>query len=253
MFLAMKRCLILFAALLAATAPALADSPAVTASIWDTNVLCLRVSQVTPDFPKQLRASQPAGRTTGTILDLRFADGDSGSEDAAVKLFSTNKMPLVILVNSQTRGAAAALAAQLRATAAAIVIGSTNPPGKVSPDIAVATSADDEKKFQENPLAKTSANQPGALSATNNLLTLVDHMSEAELVRKHLKDGEEEAESVPPPQLDAAPFVAAKNDAPDGGPAASRAEPPQPVIRDPALARAVDLLKALAVLHKARG
>ena len=32
-----------------------------------------------------------------------------------------------------------------------------------------------------------------------------------------------------------------------------RAEPAQPVIRDPALARAVDLLKALAVLHKPRG
>jgi hypothetical protein len=32
-----------------------------------------------------------------------------------------------------------------------------------------------------------------------------------------------------------------------------RPAPPQPVIRDPALARAVDLLKALAILHPAHG
>jgi hypothetical protein len=35
--------------------------------------------------------------------------------------------------------------------------------------------------------------------------------------------------------------------------ATPRAEPSQPVIRDPALARAVDLFKALAALHPARG
>ena len=68
------------------------------------------------------------------------------------------------------------------------------------------------------------------LSGTNNLLAIVDHTSEAELVRKRIKDGDEGGD-LPTP----------------------RAEPAQPVIRDPALARAVDLLKALAVLHKPRG
>ena len=60
---------------------------------------------------------------------------------------------------------------------------------------------------------------------------LRDHMSEAELVSKRIKDGEGEYN----PAL------------------ASRAEPVTPVIRDPALARAVDLLKAVAALHPARG
>ncbi len=225
----MKRCLILFAALFAATAAALADSPVVTASLWETNVLCIRASHVTESFPDQLRVSQPPGRTTGTVLDLRFADGDSGA-DTAAKLFSAKKTPLVILVNSRTRGAAAALAAQLRASAAAIIIGSTNPPGEITPDIAVAVSMDDDKKFQANPCAAPVTNGPAALPATNSLLAFVDHMSEAELVRKRIKDGEE-----------------------DGDLATPRAEPPQPVIADPALARAVDLLKALAVLHQSRG
>ncbi len=226
----MKRCAIFFAALFAAGA-ALADSQAVTDSIWETNVLCVRASRVTENFPDQLRASQPPGRTTGTVLDLRFADGDSGGVDAAVRWFAAKKSPLVILVNSQTRGAAAALAAQLRASASAIVIGSTNPPGEIAPDIAVAASLDDEKKYQENPCAAPVTNSLGSLSATNNhLLAFVDHTSEAELVRKRIKDGDEA-----------------------GNLATPRAEPPQPVIRDPALARAVDLLKALAVLHKPRG
>jgi hypothetical protein len=57
----------------------------------------------------------------------------------------------------------------------------------------------------------------------------VDHTSEAELVRKRVKDGDETDAASP------------------------RAEPPQPVVRDPALARAIDLLKALAALHPARG
>jgi hypothetical protein len=56
-------------------------------------------------------------------------------------------------------------------------------------------------------------------------------MSEAELVRKQIKDGEEDGSAVPSPH----------------------GEPASPVIRDPELARAVDLLKALAVLGKARG
>jgi hypothetical protein len=227
----MKRCVIFFAALFAAGAAAVADSQVVTVSLWETNVLCLRASRVTENFPDQLRASQPPGRTTGTVLDLRFAGGDSGGADAAVKWFAAKKSPLVILVNSQTRGAAAALAAQLRASASAIVIGSTNPPGEIVPDVAVAASLDDEKIYQDNPCAAPVTNSLGSLAATNNhLLAFVDHTSEAELVRKRIKDGDEDGSSTTP-----------------------RAEPPQPVIRDPALARAVDLLKALAVLHKLRG
>ena len=222
----MKRCVILFSVLFAASAAVLADSPAVMTSIWETNVLCIRVSRVTENFAEQLRAAEPTNAIAGTILDLRFADGTNVAAD----YFTRKKSPLVILVNSQTRGTAATLATQLRASVAAILIGSTNPAGNISPDIIVVVSADDERKFQENPYAASGTNRSVMMSGTNNMLAFVDHMSEAELVRKRIKDGDE-AGDLPTP----------------------RTEPAQPVIRDPALARAVDLLKALAVLHKSRG
>jgi hypothetical protein len=59
----------------------------------------------------------------------------------------------------------------------------------------------------------------------------VDHMTEAELVHRKIKDGEDASDEMLSP----------------------RPAPPQPVIRDPALARAVDLLKALAILQPVRG
>ena len=223
----MKRCVIFLAVLFAESAAVLADTPAVMASIWETNVLCIRVSRVTENFAEQLRAAEPTNAIAGTILDLRFADGSAA---VTTDYFARKKSPLVILVNSQTRGTAATLATQLRASVAAILIGSTNPAGNISPDITVVVSADDERKFQENPYAASGTNRSVLMSGTNNMLAFVDHMSEAELVRKRIKDGDEGGD-LPTP----------------------RAEPAQPVIRDPALARAVDLLKALAVLHKPRG
>ena len=213
------------AMVVAATAGA--DSPAVVASIFETNVLCIRASRVTENFPEQLRASQPAGPTTGTILDLSFADGENGGAKAAVELFSAAKSPLVILVNGQTRGAAAELAVQLRAAKAGVIIGSTN--DRIQPDIAVAVRASDESLFLKNPYATPAPTPAAALSATNSFVPYVDHTSEADLVRRRVKDGEDtnDASSTP------------------------REEPGQPVIRDPVLARAVDLLKALAILKPA--
>ena len=67
------------------------------------------------------------------------------------------------------------------------------------------------------------------MSATNEFFPFVDHTSEADLVRKRVKDGDDDDTATP------------------------RLEPSQPVIRDPALARALDLFKALAALHPARG
>jgi hypothetical protein len=201
-------------------------------SLPESNVLCVRAAHLTENFPDQWRALQPTNRIVGTVLDLRFADGPETAAGAANTIFTTQKSRLVVLVNGQTRGAAAELARQLRAAGAAVVIGSTNTPGKISPDIAVDTAADAEKKFQENPFATTatSTNAAGIFSK-GDLVPFVDHMSEAELVHRKIKDGEdsEDADLTP------------------------RAAPPQPVIRDPALARAVDLLKALAVLKPARG
>jgi hypothetical protein len=176
--------------------------------------------------PDQIRTITVPRNLAGTVLDLRFADGAATN---AADYFIRGKSPLVILVNSQTSGTAAQLATDLRNSASAILIGSTNSPKNLAPDILVAVSPEQEKKFQDNPFLAGLTNPFGSASPTN-LLGFVEHTSEAELVRKRIKDGED-----------------------DGDVASPRAEPSTPVVRDPALARAMDLLKALAALHPARG
>ncbi len=62
-----------------------------------------------------------------------------------------------------------------------------------------------------------------------NFAPFIDHTSEADLVREKIKDGEQDEDSEPP----------------------RPAEPQKPYIHDPVLARAVDLIKALAVMQPA--
>lgn len=199
----------------------------VTISVLDNTVLCVRANRLPGDVPDQIRAAAVPSQLTGTVLDLRFADGAATN---AADYFVRRKLPLVVLVNGQTRGPAAALAEQLRTEALAVVIGSTNSPASLAPDVVVAVGADQEKKFQEDPFFKAPRDAGMTSAGTNDLMAFVDHTSEADLVRKRIKDGDDDGEVTRP-----------------------RMDPPQPVIQDPELARAVDLLKALAVLHSARG
>ena len=162
----------------------------------------LRVGQVANGLAEELQSAQTALAATnkiiGTVLDLRFADGgDLAAATAAGDVFAKKNQPLAILVNGETRGAAAALGAALRDAREGLVLGGTA--AELKPDIAVA--------------------------ATNgNLATFIDHTSEADLVREKIKDGDED----------------------DSSPPSRPAEPQKPYIHDPALARAVDLIKALA-------
>lgn len=221
----MKRVVVLFLAVLAAVA-ASAGEPSFKVSVLDNTVLCLRASRVPDNVPEQIRAATVPHNLAGTVLDLRFADAAATN---AADYFIHGKSPLVVLINGQTSGAAAQLAADLRNSASAILIGSTNSTQELVPDIVVAVSPEAEKSFQEDPFHSNVYNPFGAAFSTN-LLAFVEHTSEAELVRKHVKDGED-----------------------DGEMSAPRAVSATPVVRDPALARAMDLLKALAALHPARG
>ena len=203
-----------------------AAEPLLKVSVLDNDVLCLQASDVPGNVKDQIPAATVPSHLAGTVLDLRFAD-DAATN--AADYFVRKKSPLVVLVNGETKGEAARLAMQLRKDALAVLIGSTNSPVDLAPDILVAVSAEDEKKFQENPFLKPEFGPLKDVSGTN-LLAFIDHTSEADLVRKRIKDGDE-----------------------DGTVSTPRAEPPRPVIRDPALARATDLLRALAALHAARG
>ena len=229
-------------------------------------------------------------RLEGVILDLRFADGtDYASAAEAADVFldrdqplldwgaasarSTAKtavitLPTVLLINQATSGAAEALAAALRNAGGALIIGSPSagrayvfrdvalsngqtlrvasgsvtvggneklPETGVAPDIAIAVKVEDEKAYFEDPytvLAKPFAQS--ARADTNELTSLQNtnqprrRMNEAELVRMQREGLNFEGERF----------------------AAGSPQPTGPVISDPAVSRALDLLKGLAMAAK---
>jgi hypothetical protein len=208
------------------------NSALAKAVVLENNVAYLRVGRVDSGLAAELQSAQTAlaatNKISGTVLDLRFADGDDlAAAKAAADLFAPKQLPLAVLVNTETRGAAAALATDLREARDGLVLGGTA--GELKPDIAMTSNLADEKQFIENPYAAPSAGGTNASAATNgNLATFIDHTSEADLVREKIKDGEQDEDSPPPRPT----------------------EPQTPYIHDPALARAVDLIKALAVVRQ---
>jgi len=96
---------ILFATQIGARAGAAETAP-LSASLLDNDVLRLRVAHLTASFGQEFIAAQPTNKLDGIILDLRAADGDKNAVAAASGFFAAKKIPLVILVNGQTRGAA---------------------------------------------------------------------------------------------------------------------------------------------------
>lgn len=179
--------------------------------------------------------------------------------------------PAAVLVNRQTTGAAEALAAVLRDAGAGLILGSktagqalvaqefplkngqrlriatapvqlgdgTTLSGQgLKPDIAVDVNPEDEKAyfgdaFKLPPRAELFAG--AGLSSTNpaaatNRAARRARFNEAELVRERREGASVE---------------------PDSGVSRER-EPETPVVHDPALARALDLLKGLAVVHQSR-
>ena len=216
----------------AAQFSARADGNLAKSAVLENNVAYLRVGEVGKNLADEIQTAQNAlaatNKIAGTVLDLRFADGDDlDSEKATVNLFAPKKLPLAILVNGQTSGAAADLAADLRGADDGLVFGSATK--ELKPDISVPEKPDEAKKFLENPFG-TLPRETNSVSATNDFLSFVDHTSEADLVRAKIKDGEQD----------------------ENLPSEREAEPPKPFIRDPVLARAVDLIKGLAIVRQSR-
>jgi hypothetical protein len=197
--------------------------------VLENNVAYLRVGQVADGLAMEIQSAQTALAATnkiiGTVLDLRFADGnDLTMANATTNWFAAKKLPLAILINSETRGAAAALARELRAARDGLVLGGAT--AELKPDIAVAVTTGDERKYLENAYAASATNETNTAATNGNLATFIDHTTEADLVREKIKDGDEDEDSAP----------------------LRPTEPQKPYIHDPTLARAVDLIKALAVI-----
>jgi hypothetical protein len=241
------------------------------------------------EFNAALKRVGSSNRLKGIVLDLRFAEGSD--YDAAVELadgffakrrpladwgdgvkFSTDKtnavnMPLAILVNSETRGAAEAFAGILRRSEIGLLIGENTAgqasisreftlkngqklriattPVKVAgaeaidrkglkPDIEVKVNSADERAFLQD--AYRAVARPDRLAAaasgTNTTNRFRRRITEADLVRMQREGTDLESD-----------FVTGREAGPNR----------PPVITDPVLARAIDLLKGLSVVQQFRG
>ena len=254
--------------------------------VIESNVAYLRVGCVAANLADELGAAYRAlagtNKIAGVVLDLRFADGnDETAAQAVAKLFTAKKItagPLAVLVNGETRGAAEALAEALHQAGAGLIIGSPTA-GKtaafrefplsngerlritaapttsgssaiscVQPDITVTVADGDERAFFDNPYQMITTGNTNSSPAGTNFLPYVEHTSEADLVRQREKDGK----LIKVPMLNE-DSIREKNDGSDSDEdsVSKRAAGPQkPVIRDPVLARAVDLIKGLAIVRE---
>jgi len=228
----------------------------------------------------------------GVALDLRYAGGDDyAAAVAAADLFVKKEAPLLnwgggmvrskektdaiglpvaALVNRQTAGAAEALAAALRETGTGLILGgktagqamvaqefplkngdrlriATAPiqlgdgsalSGQgLKPDIAVEVSPEDERAYyvdafkmaDRTNLQASAAGSTTGLGNGTNRLARRPRFNEAELVRER-REGVSEADVT----------------------AMRGREPDQPMVQDPTLARALDLLRGLALVRQPR-
>jgi hypothetical protein len=214
-----------------------------------------------------------AADTAGLFLKTETALLDWGDGPVKVKPASPGiALPVVVLVNRQTAGAPEALAAAVREAGVGLILGATTAglaahkqeftlksghklliattpvklaggaalsPHGVRPDIEVATAAAEERAGFADPyrelakpaelIAGTSATATNAPAGTNRFGRRL-RASEADLVRARRDGLSLEGELV----------------------SGREPEPARPVLRDAALARAVDLLKGLAVVRPPR-
>jgi hypothetical protein len=238
----------------------------------------LRVAEVGPGLPEELAAHWNALRGTNRldalVLDLRFAGGqDYPAAARAADLFvrgekplltwadtvvrSTGKaesfLPLAVLVNGETGGAAEAMAAALRESGTALIIGSPTSgqayvyrefplagrtlrvaatpvetgkgqslKGGVKPDIETRMPIAQERVVYADPFVTLPAD---AVRSSR------PRMTEAELVRRR-REGD-----ISPPLTIRAP-------APGQGAAAELTE-----LRDPVLLQALDILKGITIVR----
>jgi hypothetical protein len=257
--------------------------------VFDKSIAYIRVENIdrklSPELVENLKRLGSTNKIQGIVLDLRFAGGsDYQAAGSAADLFVSSEKPLLdwgsgaviatkgsvmdvptaVLVNGKTAGAAEALAAALRDAGAGLVLGSKTAglaaggkefalsngqklrinlspvkvgsgavisPEGLAPDITVEVSPEEERLYYADPFAVLSrTNGPeGAITqsipAGTNRVSRRIRLNEAELVREH-------------------------NEGRSGLSERFSADPEQQTVGDPALARAMDVLKGLAVVRQ---
>jgi len=270
--------------------PALSKSVVIESNVAYLRIGCV-TANLADELSAAGRALAGTNKIAGVVLDLRFADGsDDTMAQAAAKLFAAKKImagPLAVLVNGETRGAAEALAAALHQAGAGLILGSptageaiafrefplsngerlriASAPAasggsmlsRMQPDIAVTVTAGDERVLFDNPYQTIATGNTNSSPGTN-FLPFVDHTSEADLVRQREKDGKAIGTSeFHTRDVDLlGPRLIRKQggdgDGDEDSALSHAAEPQRPVIRDPVLARAVDLIKGLSIVRESR-
>lgn len=261
-------------------------------SVYDDSIAYVRVGRVGESLPKAVQEAvgqlAATNRLKGMVLDLRYADGEDYAAAAGVAdLFAKSERPLLdwgngvvrskektnaltlpvaVLVNRQTARAAEALAAVLRQMSAGLLLGNRTAgeammaqdyPLKggqhlriatapvllgdgvalseqgVKPDIAVEVSPQDERAYYADAYKDLANTDPGTTNQTNGerVASRRARLNEAELVR-------ERKEGMPLSEAGLAPN--------------RRTEPDVPLVQDPVLARALDVLKGLALVRQSR-
>jgi len=281
--------------------PETTNSVQVSSAVFENRFGYLRVPRLLPDSPGQfanaLRELSATNKLKGLALDLRFTFGqDYGAAVAIADRFLTNALPIVdwgegwknsttksnaimlplaILINSKTSGAAEVLAGILRYRSVGLLLG-TNTAGQASmakeftlksgqrlrvaiapvklsddrelpftglkPDIAIDVAPEDESAWYEDAFKPLARAGRLASAATNDVSTATNRPprrrpSEAELVRAY-----REGQTLD--RLPAEPLLS-------GAPSAPRPAE-APLVNDPVLARALDLLKGLSVVQQFR-
>jgi hypothetical protein len=213
--------------------PQIAHAALAKSSLLESNVCYLRIEQTGKTLPDEIGAAigglAGTNRIAGIVLDLRFAGGSDfdslkPTEDALIHA----KLPLAILVNEKTTGAAASLARDLRTANAGLVFGSAL--ANLQPDIAVSAGTNDEQDLLTHPYGVMAMSDTNSTARTNLLPFVdVDHTTEADLVRARIKDGEQDETTAQAPAA------------------------PKEFIRDPVLAHGVDFIEGVAALHLSKG
>ncbi len=267
-------------------APDLIGKPTVYENAF-SYVRVLRVAEgLASKVTSTLNEQRAATKIKGLVIDLRYAGGlDYAAAVKVADLFLATekplldwgqgvvrskskdeplKLPVMVLINPQTRGAAEALAAVVREAGIGLLVGSHTAgeaslfkdfplqdgrklriasglvrlgngevlsPQGVMPDISVSVSADDEKGYYADAFKTRTETLAAAGSGTSTNRPPRQRMTEAQLVKLQREGKTEDDDFVPTNSVPA------------------KAEPGKPQIQDPVLGRALDLLKGLAIVQ----
>src|SRR5581483_10337907 len=272
-------------------------------ALYDGPVGYLRIQRVGEGLPGQISTAckeMMAGTNEikGLVIDLRYADRHDYAAAVAVADLFVNKaqpmldwgggivrstgrsdaiaIPVAVLVNQKTSGAAEALAAMLRESDQALVLGSntageatidqefplstgqrlriatatiklgngqTLPAAGLTPDISVAVSSDEERAYYDDPFKEIDKplNLAAVTNAATNNTAANSGTNHAARPRPTEADLIRERKERPGLDMDYAPLYSSTS--------ASDSVPEKPAVRDPVLGRALDLIKGISVLR----